>query len=195
MGEILAQGRLKDDEAGICTAFLHGYSLNKRLWGYFPVEHAKEVEWMPNSFDRLILSPRPKQAIMALVKSYINTPPSTLLSDLVRGKGLGMIFLLHGPPGVGKTLTAGTYFVPTNLRDRFSMLIFGSFFLCNRNHRGGSPAAFVCRWWWGAGNNSRLRGPAIVRNHGHCNSLESYCSDRRGRCIHSKTGFAQLGEK
>lgn len=123
MGEILAQGPLTDSDAGICTAFLHGCSLNKRLWGYFPVEHAKEVELMPNSFDRLILPPRPKQALMALVKSYIDTPPSTLLPDLVRGKGLGMIFLLHGPPGVGKTLTAGMYFIPTKLRGRFSMLI------------------------------------------------------------------------
>lgn len=82
---------------------------------------------MPNSFDRLILPPRPKQALMALAKSYIDTPPSMLLPDLVRGKGLGMIFLLHGPPGVGKTLTAGMYFVPTKLRGRLSMLIL--FFL------------------------------------------------------------------
>lgn len=28
--------------------------------------------------------------------------------DLVRGKGLGLIVLLHGPPGTGKTSTAET---------------------------------------------------------------------------------------
>lgn len=28
--------------------------------------------------------------------------------DLIRGKGKGLIFLLHGAPGVGKTLTAET---------------------------------------------------------------------------------------
>lgn len=27
-------------------------------------------------------------------------------SDVIKGKGGGVIFLLHGPPGVGKTLTA-----------------------------------------------------------------------------------------
>lgn len=112
-GEFIAQlgaeGKLTDHQASICTAFLHGYSLNKRLWGHFPVEHAKDVEWMSNSFDRLILAPQPKKAIMALVRSFIDTPPSTLIPDLMRGKGLGMIFLLHGPPGVGKTLTAGMY--------------------------------------------------------------------------------------
>jgi SpoVK/Ycf46/Vps4 family AAA+-type ATPase len=28
--------------------------------------------------------------------------------DLVEGKGKGLVILLHGPPGVGKTLTAET---------------------------------------------------------------------------------------
>ena len=29
--------------------------------------------------------------------------------DLIAGKGNGLIMLLHGGPGTGKTLTAGTY--------------------------------------------------------------------------------------
>lgn len=33
--------------------------------------------------------------------------------DLVKGKGQGLIILLHGPPGVGKTLTAETIAVHT----------------------------------------------------------------------------------
>ncbi|KAK8035089.1 AAA family ATPase y4kL [Apiospora rasikravindrae] len=37
----------------------------------------------------------------------MNPKPSTQL-DLVRGKGLGLIILLHGPPGSGKTSTAET---------------------------------------------------------------------------------------
>lgn len=28
-------------------------------------------------------------------------------ADFVKGKGNGLIFLLHGKPGVGKTITAG----------------------------------------------------------------------------------------
>lgn len=30
-------------------------------------------------------------------------------ADFVRGKGSGLVFLLHGKPGVGKTCTAGIY--------------------------------------------------------------------------------------
>lgn len=33
--------------------------------------------------------------------------------DLVKGKGQGLVILLHGPPGVGKTLTAETIAVHT----------------------------------------------------------------------------------
>jgi ATP-dependent Lon protease len=33
-------------------------------------------------------------------------------ADFVKGKGNGLIFLLHGPPGVGKTCTAGKVFSP-----------------------------------------------------------------------------------
>lgn len=29
--------------------------------------------------------------------------------DMIAGKGNGLIMLLHGAPGTGKTLTAGTY--------------------------------------------------------------------------------------
>jgi hypothetical protein len=32
--------------------------------------------------------------------------------DWIRGKGKGIIFLLHGEPGVGKTYTAGEFPFP-----------------------------------------------------------------------------------
>jgi len=34
-------------------------------------------------------------------------------SDIVEGKGKGLVILLHGPPGVGKTLTAETVALAT----------------------------------------------------------------------------------
>lgn len=36
-------------------------------------------------------------------------------ADFVRGKGNGLIFLLHGKPGVGKTCTAGMEYVPLSI--------------------------------------------------------------------------------
>jgi hypothetical protein len=52
--------------------------------------------------------------LKALANSYIrrdqegkSTLNTSWGADLVPGKGRGQIFLLHGPPGVGKTFTAG----------------------------------------------------------------------------------------
>lgn len=50
-----------------------------------------------------------KSGKMALDSVDANTPWST---DFVKGKGEGLIFLLHGKPGVGKTYTAGMSIEP-----------------------------------------------------------------------------------
>jgi DNA polymerase III delta prime subunit len=39
-------------------------------------------------------------------------------ADFVKGKGNGLIFLLHGRPGVGKTCTAGEF----SLRDSLTVI-------------------------------------------------------------------------
>ncbi|KAH7131172.1 P-loop containing nucleoside triphosphate hydrolase protein [Dactylonectria macrodidyma] len=41
-------------------------------------------------------------------KTYLDRDESDGFRDLVQGKGRGINFLLYGPPGVGKTLTAET---------------------------------------------------------------------------------------
>jgi hypothetical protein len=43
--------------------------------------------------------------IHSLVK--IHSEKRLQFDDIIKGKGKGMVFLLHGEPGVGKTLTAG----------------------------------------------------------------------------------------
>lgn len=62
------------------------------------------MEFSANAFDRLVLAPSKKDLILAIVEQEGNLDE---FDDIVKGKGKGLIFLLHGPPGVGKTLTAG----------------------------------------------------------------------------------------
>jgi flagellar biosynthesis GTPase FlhF len=80
--------------------------------------------------DTLVLEPHIKKMIQSLTKQYIkgleadqsrqrslndtqqpvdNVEPedSSWSADFIKGKGEGLIFLLHGKPGVGKTYTAG----------------------------------------------------------------------------------------
>jgi SpoVK/Ycf46/Vps4 family AAA+-type ATPase len=61
-----------------------------------------------------------KQTLLALSKSFVRLnsasnalPGESWSADFVPGKGSGLTFLLHGKPGVGKTLTAGQCCVTT----------------------------------------------------------------------------------
>jgi len=59
----------------------------------------------------LVLPKSRKRMVKALVRQTTSTNNSSSTSsphfqDLIRGKGEGIVFLLYGPPGVGKTLTA-----------------------------------------------------------------------------------------
>lgn len=69
------------------------------------VDKIEDIEWNSRAFGRLVLSHRKKDIIKALVTVHVaaGTKPTT---DIIEGKGNGLIMLLHGSPGTGKTLTA-----------------------------------------------------------------------------------------
>jgi SpoVK/Ycf46/Vps4 family AAA+-type ATPase len=74
-----------------------------RLLGSLSVEHLGPIPWNTQAFERLVLKPHKKELVKALVTVHIATSKST---DVIEGKGNGLIILLHGGPGTGKTLTA-----------------------------------------------------------------------------------------
>ncbi|KAH7009378.1 P-loop containing nucleoside triphosphate hydrolase protein, partial [Microdochium trichocladiopsis] len=74
----------------------------------FAVTNICDVEWNPSSIDDVRIPESQKMPILALTKTYLQCTPEDGFKDLVQGKGRGINFLLHGPPGVGKTLTAET---------------------------------------------------------------------------------------
>jgi SpoVK/Ycf46/Vps4 family AAA+-type ATPase len=69
------------------------------------VEHFCKISWNQAVFKhRLVLEPRKKRLLKALVSIHLTK--SRLQTDFLEGKGEGLIMLLHGGPGTGKTLTA-----------------------------------------------------------------------------------------
>lgn len=62
------------------------------------------MTWDPNTFEKLILAPRKREVIKALVQSH--GTGTAAFDDIVTGKGKGLVGLLSGGPGVGKTMTA-----------------------------------------------------------------------------------------
>jgi SpoVK/Ycf46/Vps4 family AAA+-type ATPase len=70
------------------------------------VEHLCPVQWNKDAFERhLVLKSQKKELIKALVTVHI-ADGSASTTDIIEGKGKGLIILLHGGPGTGKTLTA-----------------------------------------------------------------------------------------
>jgi DNA polymerase III delta prime subunit len=63
------------------------------------------VCWNKKAFEHLMLPRSTKTLVSALVKTHEGAAAQ---EDVIAGKGNGVILLLHGGPGTGKTLTAGT---------------------------------------------------------------------------------------
>lgn len=65
------------------------------------------IPWAERAFDSLVLDQGEKDLVLALVDRD-QFSEGKRFDDFIGGKGQGMIMLLCGPPGVGKTLTAET---------------------------------------------------------------------------------------
>ncbi|EOD43698.1 ATPase AAA+ type core [Neofusicoccum parvum] len=99
-----ADAGLTDDQLLICSDALRGYSLKDKKWMKFPIGGVKEIEWNEQAFDSLVAPPEQKDLILAFAQTQAMNKDS--FDDVISGKGRGIIMLLSGPPGVGKTLTA-----------------------------------------------------------------------------------------
>eukprot|EP00735_Rhodelphis_limneticus_P009623 TRINITY_DN2834_c0_g1::TRINITY_DN2834_c0_g1_i1::g.5250::m.5250 TRINITY_DN2834_c0_g1::TRINITY_DN2834_c0_g1_i1::g.5250 ORF type:complete len:712 (-),score=291.81,sp/Q5T9A4/ATD3B_HUMAN/30.69/1e-08,AAA/PF00004.24/1.1e-17,AAA_19/PF13245.1/2.4e-05,AAA_22/PF13401.1/57,AAA_22/PF13401.1/0.0075,AAA_22/PF13401.1/17,AAA_5/PF07728.9/0.00071,AAA_16/PF13191.1/3.3e+03,AAA_16/PF13191.1/0.00053,AAA_16/PF13191.1/8.9e+02,AAA_16/PF13191.1/4e+03,AAA_17/PF13207.1/2.8e+03,AAA_17/PF13207.1/0.0037,Vps36_ESCRT-II/PF11605. len=80
---------------------VHGFSFTSKKWGEISVSRVTEIKFDDDAYDRLVLDAKKKKLVQALVQNSDFT-----FSDVIQGKGGGCIFLLHGAPGTGKTLTA-----------------------------------------------------------------------------------------
>ena len=65
----------------------------------------EDIVWNDSIINSLVLPQDQKDFIQSLVKTH-GLSDDTSFDDVVRDKGKGLIGLLAGPPGVGKTLTA-----------------------------------------------------------------------------------------
>lgn len=70
------------------------------------VERIEDIYWNKNVFtEDLVLDEGKKELIQALVTVHLEGKVK-MKSDFMTGKGEGLLILLHGGPGTGKTLTA-----------------------------------------------------------------------------------------
>ncbi|KAK8112661.1 hypothetical protein PG984_013187 [Apiospora sp. TS-2023a] len=102
-----------------------GYVFRLRRWCRLEIDLLKDIdqgrEARDSSFDDLVIPESYRDMLVGLVENHASKHQrrqarqvnasmglGNTQIDLVRGKGQGLIVLLHGPPGSGKTSTAET---------------------------------------------------------------------------------------
>lgn len=96
---------------------VYGYSLLDHKWFALDINSITDIppRSLTTSFEDLVLPRGHGILLQALIKNHVRVPRQSsdanditepVSLDIVAGKGKGLIILLHGVPGVGKTSTA-----------------------------------------------------------------------------------------
>ncbi|CAG8973280.1 hypothetical protein HYALB_00000042 [Hymenoscyphus albidus] len=92
-------------QAQLCPTAILSFHMESNGWHLVPVEHLQKVPWRSDMLENLVMLEEKKSLLVDLLESY-KTKENAGIQDIVKGKGEGLVVLLRGPPGVGKTLTA-----------------------------------------------------------------------------------------
>jgi hypothetical protein len=93
-----------EDFLALLPPEIHGFDLANKAWKLIQVERLTDVTWNKDAFSRLVAPSETKELIEAAVMAHGHR--LTPAPDIIGGKGQGLLILLHGGPGTGKTLTA-----------------------------------------------------------------------------------------
>ncbi|KAH8659025.1 hypothetical protein BGZ61DRAFT_370718 [Ilyonectria robusta] len=107
---------LRDEDLVLLPKRMFAYALRERRFLPIDLNLLKPVRREPGVFENLRIQAEYKDVVRGLVTShfqkkilerrYADTATEGPGQDLIQGKGRGLVVLLHGVPGVGKTATA-----------------------------------------------------------------------------------------
>lgn len=102
--EILQPEDILENDLIFCNHRVLGFSFAVKMWGAFAIPKLREVVWDMTAINKLIIEAKRRDYIASLVRGHAFS--DTGFDDVIRGKGQGLVGLLSGAPGTGKTLTA-----------------------------------------------------------------------------------------
>jgi len=93
-----------EEELVLCAPTVFGYAFTEKAWVQMTVEGISPIVWDVDAYNKLVLPEDTKKLVKSLVQAC--RTDSKLITDIISSKGSGVVFVLHGEPGTGKTLTA-----------------------------------------------------------------------------------------
>ena len=102
--EDLQKAPLTEEQKLLCTHLVRGYALKQKQWLNLYINSVSDLTFNADAFNSLVISDSLKELILGFTSSQQSLRHQ--FDDVIEGKGRGIILLLCGPPGVGKTLTA-----------------------------------------------------------------------------------------
>lgn len=112
ISHILREDEEEEDEDKINVvpypqhAYVRAFDLRTHMFVIVHVRNVRRYIFDRRLFDRLVIPEDNKTLVDSLILSRKTDGDG---DDIIAGKGRGVIILLSGPPGVGKTLTAEAY--------------------------------------------------------------------------------------
>ncbi|KAI9761178.1 MAG: hypothetical protein M1840_002010 [Geoglossum simile] len=98
--------KLDEEHLMLLPPYIYGFAFADKIYCGFLVRHVRNVEWSHGAFDRVFIPDNHKRLLLAMIQGHkAQREDSELQNDIIDGKGKGLVILLHGPPGVGKTVT------------------------------------------------------------------------------------------
>jgi len=109
---------LSDEDYMICNPQIIVFLLRNKIWANILVSGLHDIKWRADPYTHLQMPKEKKFLVRKLVMGFTadyskphnghdEDESDDDFDDFIAGKGKGLIFLLHGQPGLGKTLTAG----------------------------------------------------------------------------------------